>query len=439
MRKLLMIELNEVNFDFVQRYGERGELPRLNALIAAHGLIETISEQRYEQLEPWIQWVSAHTGLSLADHGVTRLGDIVDRPELKQIWELVEAAGYKVGAVSPMNARNDCANPGFFVPDPWTRTKVTGPGLMHRLYDAVAQIVNDNAQERVKPSSLAWLGAGLARYARPANYPLYAGLIASAPKKSWSRAMLLDLLLTDIFVTMTRRHDVDFASLFLNAAAHIQHHYMFNASVYSGPHANPDWYVRADADPLLDIYRLYDTLVGRIVDAFPQHRLMVATGLHQDPYPELLFYWRLRDHAAFLTEMEVPFARVEPRMSRDFVVFCDSTSQAAEAERIMAAAEASDGQKLFEIDNRGDSLFVMLVYPGDIKGLGYRVGNRQFEDLAGKTAFVAIKNGEHNGIGYLIDTDETAGVAKPQIPVTDLFERVRDNFGLRDIAALRAA
>lgn len=438
MRKLLMIELNEVNFDFVRRYGERGELPRLNQLIARHGLIETTSEQNYEELEPWIQWVTAHTGLALADHGVTRLGDIVDRPELAQIWELVEAAGHKVGAVSPMNARNECGAAGFFVPDPWTRTRVTGPALMHRLYDAVAQIVNDNAQERVKPSSLAWLGAGLARYARPANYPLYARLVAAARSRSWSKAMVLDLLLTDIFVTMTRKHDVDFASLFLNAAAHIQHHYMFNAGVYSGPHANPDWYVRADADPLLDIYRLYDTLIGEIADAFPQHRLLIATGLHQDPYPELLFYWRLRDHAAFLTEMEVPFARVEPRMSRDFVVFCENAEQAAEAERILNAAEASDGKKLFEVDNRGDSLFVMLIYPGDIKGLGYRVGNRQFDDLAGKTAFVAIKNGEHNGIGYLIDTDEGPG-PKAQVPLIDLFERVRRHFGLRDAGVRQAA
>src|ERR1044072_1483678 len=250
--------------------------------------------------------------------------------------------------------------------------------------------------------------------------------------------MVLDLLLTDIFVSMTRKHDVDFASLFLNAAAHIQHHYMFNAGGYAGPHANPDWYVRADADPLLHIRRLYDPLVGQIADAFPQHRLMIATGLHQDPYPDLLFYWRLRDHAAFLTEMEAPFGRVEPRMSRDFVVFCDSAEQAAEAERILGAAEASDGQKLFDVDNRGDSLFVMLVYPGDIKGLGYRVRNRQFDDLAGKTAFVAIKNGEHNGIGHLIDTDEGPG-PKAQVPLTDLFERVRANFGLQDAPERQAA
>jgi hypothetical protein len=439
MRKLLMIELNEVNFDFIRRYGERGELPRLNALVAAHGLIETSSEQRYEALEPWIQWVTAHTGLSLADHGVSRLGDILDRRDLAQIWELVETGGYTVGAVSPMNARNACRAAAFFVPDPWTRTEVTGSHLVRRLYDAIAQIVNDNARERVKPLSLAWLGAGLARFARPANYPRYASLVASARGRPWSRAMILDLLLTDLFVSLVRRHDADFATLFLNAAAHIQHHYMFNAGVYSGPHANPDWYVRADADPLLDVYRLYDRLVGQVADAFPGHRLLLATGLHQDPYPDLLFYWRLRDHAAFLTEIGVPFARVEPRMSRDFMVFCDGAEQAGEAERILKATEASDGRKLFEVDNRGDSLFVMLVYPGDIKGLGYRVGNRQFDDLAGKTAFVAIKNGEHNGIGYLIDTDEAGGPARQQVPLTDLFERVRRNFGLTDAPVRRAA
>ena len=59
----------------------------------------------YEHLEPWIQWVTAHTGLDFAEHGVFRLGDIVAR-DLPQIWEQLEEKGLRVGAICPMNAKH---------------------------------------------------------------------------------------------------------------------------------------------------------------------------------------------------------------------------------------------------------------------------------------------------------------------------------------------
>ena len=85
-RQLLLLELNEVNFDYVMQYCSRGELKTFASLEAKHGLSKTVSESKYEELEPWIQWVTAHTGLTLSEHGVFRLGDIVDH-DIPQIWE----------------------------------------------------------------------------------------------------------------------------------------------------------------------------------------------------------------------------------------------------------------------------------------------------------------------------------------------------------------
>ena len=104
-RSLIFLELNEVNFEFVRAYAGEGRLPTFANLIESHGFAVTESEQAYEQLEPWIQWVTAHTGKSFAEHGVFRLGDIVNH-DLPQIWECFEQRGLRVGAVSPMNAKN---------------------------------------------------------------------------------------------------------------------------------------------------------------------------------------------------------------------------------------------------------------------------------------------------------------------------------------------
>ena len=432
MTRLLFLELNEINFDHVRAYVERGRLPVLARLIRSHGICETTSERRYEELEPWIQWVTAHTGLSLSEHGVFRLGDIV-RHDIPQIWEELEAQGLTVGAVSPMNAKNRCREAAFFIPDPWTPTRVTGSAVMRRLYAAVSQAVNDNAQSRLTPSSAAWLLTGALLYARPANYARYSALAGAAlRRRPWAKALILDQLLADIFVRQVRGKRPDFASLFLNAGAHIQHHYMFNSPAYSGPLRNPDWYLAADEDPVLQVYELYDRIVGQVERAFPEARLMLATGLHQDPHPEVTFYWRLKDHAAFLRAIGVPFARVEPRMSRDFFVACADAEQAREAERRLGAVRAADGTPLFEIDNRGADLFVMLTWPHDIGAdFEYRVDNETRRGLRDEVAFVAIKNGEHNGIGYLIDTARSAADAPERFPLAQMPARIAQACGVK--------
>jgi len=429
-RQTLLLELNELNFDHLRHYAARGELPTLNRLIERHGVAETTSEERYEELEPWIQWVTAHTGLPLAEHGVFRLGDIRNC-DIPQIWEVLEAQGLTVGAVSPMNARNRCRDAAFFIPDPWTGGRLTAPPLLAHLYDGVAQAVNDNAAGRLTPASAAKLMAGAARYARTVNYTRYAGLAAQvARRRPSARALFLDLLLADVFVRETRRTQPDFASLLLNAGAHIQHHYMFNSPAYEGALRNPDWYVRSDADPVGEVYALYDRIVAQVERAFPEARLMIATGLHQDPHDSVTFYWRLTDHAASLAKLGVPFERVEPRMSRDFLIVCRSAEEAAEAERILASAAGDDGTPLFEVDNRGSDLFVMLTWPHDIPaGFSYRLGNRRMEGLREEVAFVAIKNGQHNSVGYYCDTGTAPGDLPARFPLADLPARIAAALG----------
>lgn len=429
--QVLMIELNEINFEQVEAYGRHGELPELNGLIEAHGVTETTSETEYEDLEPWIQWVSAHTGKSLDQHGVFRLGDIVGT-DIDQIWEQLESQGLKVGAISPMNAKNRCSNAAFFVPDPWTPTAVTGGTILRKMYGAIAQAVNDNAQDRLAKSSLAWLLTGLLRYARPSSYPVLAGLVRDAARgRSWAKALILDQLLADVFLSEVRRRQPDFASLFLNAGAHVQHHYMFSSAVYAGPHSNPDWYVAKDLDPVLDVYGLYDRIVGDVRRSFPEARLMLATGLHQDPYHAPTFYWRLKSHASFLRKLEIVFERVEPRMSRDFIIYCRTPEEAKDAERRLMQVTGQDREPLFEVDNRGTDLFVMLVWPHDIPvDFRYLVGNEQHGGLRDDVAFVAIKNGGHNGVGYFLDT----GASRPataRMPLTDLPDRIAHALGVR--------
>ena len=158
--KTILLGLNELNFDFVKYYISKGELQNFKKLFETQPPIVSRSEKDYKLLEPWIQWVTIYTGLSYKEHGVFRLGDIVEKPELSQLFEELESKGINVGAVSPFNADNRLESPAFFVPDPWTVTKLSGSRLVGKVYKSIRQLVNDNAQSKVSLSSLLNLGIG---------------------------------------------------------------------------------------------------------------------------------------------------------------------------------------------------------------------------------------------------------------------------------------
>jgi hypothetical protein len=112
---------------------------------------------------------------------------------------------------------------------------------------------------------------------------------------------------------------------------------------------------------------------------------------------------------------------VEPRMSRDFLVRCGSYDEALAGQRALEAATAEDGAALFEVDNRGNDLFVMFVYPSDIgPEARFRLGDRCIEGLRRRVAFVALKNGEHDGIGYFVDTGARLNPHDLPIPLASM-------------------
>ena len=428
MTPLIFLELNELNFEFVEHYARQGMLPAFARLIAAHGYARTRSEDVYEQIEPWIQWFTVHTGKSYAEHQVFRLGD-GPQAGVAQIWEALERKGLKVGAFSPMNAGNAVAEAAFFVPDPWTKTAVSAPPLMRAAYEAICQAVGDNAEGRVTPRSALPLLAGLVGYSRVRHWPQYLAEALAGLKSHWPRAIFLDRFLADCFFHLWGRTRPDFATVFLNGAAHIQHHYLFNSVAYHGPYRNPPWYLPAGVDPVREIYRLYDAVLADCLPLEPRPRIMIATGLHQDPMDEPVFYWRLRDHAAFLRSIGCEFVSVEPRMSRDFLVLCADGAQAAAAAARLASGCAPDGLPLFDVDNRGATLFVTLSYPREIRPRFTACFEQAtVDDFSREAVFVALKNGHHNGIGYFLDTGARAAPGADPIPLTELWQRMVSAF-----------
>ena len=403
--KTILFGLNELNIEYILFYIDKGLLPNFKKLFEFQKPIETISENEYSLLEPWVQWVTIHTGKSFSEHNIFRLGDIVNKPDVSQIFEELEDVGCSVGAVSPFNAENRLKSPSYFIPDPWTKTPASGNWLIKSLYKAIHQSVNDNAKSKLSFKSLTSLILGILFYV-PVSRWFYFFMKFLKVKDPGTKAIVLDSLLSDIHFSLWKKYKPNFSNLFLNAGAHIQHHYLFNSQAYKGDLQNPSWYCPENYDPLIQILSEYDYQIGRIL-SLNSVNLIIATGLHQKPHQRLTYYWRLNEHVKFLKLICIHnFDEVLPRMSRDFLINFNNEQDTILAEQKLNCFYASkDKNKIFNVDNRGTSLFVELVYPNDLSDtdtIYSKNTNQIVENFKCYVSFVAIKNGEHDGVGYLI-------------------------------------
>ena len=420
---MILLALNELNIDFVKGYIKEGRLPNFNILFN-NGIVTTTSEEKYELLEPWIQWVTVHSGKSYGEHLVFRLGDIVHRKDLLQIFEDLEDSGLSIGAISPFNADNRLKNSNFFIPDPWTQTNPSGSFIIKKLSKTISRFVNTNASGKVGILDFFWLLIGFLNYVRLKRWVKFIRLFLIR-KKPGVKAAILDMVLLEVFVTLQKRYKPDYSHVFFNGGAHVQHHYMFNSSQYKGDLKNPEWYCSSDWDPVFMMLEVYDTIIGDLLQA--GERIIGVTGLHQIPHTEQTFYWRPINHKEFLKEAGL-FGEfnVVPRMSRDFLIEITSEKQALDIENHLNSFRDSVlNNRVFEIDNRGNSLFVEIIYDNDlVDGLSFTSPNGiEVKDLRSKLAFVAIKNGKHDALGYVfsnLDMD-----LPNRIPLSEVYDFIR--------------
>ena len=427
---LILVELNEINFDVVQYYIDKGiSLPAMQHIIES-GLVITRSESEYDHLEPWIQWVSVHTGKEYSEHNIFRLGDFVNSKE-KQFFEQVEEAGFKVGAISPMNATNNLNNPSYFIPDPWTQTDSDKSFMSKIISKSIAQSVNDNAQSKLTFKTIVSLVFSFFIMVRPKKYFFMIKYALSSFGKSWRKALFLDMFLFEIHRKLHKNKKPNFSTIFLNAGAHIQHHFLFNSPYVSSTELkNPSWYINENFDPILEMLIVYDRLISDLIKQ-SNSELIIATGLSQKPYTHLKFYYRLKDHKDFLNDIGINYLNVIPRMTRDFLISFKSHEEAKIAEEKLSSILVNSEEQLFGvIDNRGKDIFVVLTYPFEIKNDTYINFENKRILLFDKVVFVAIKNGEHSSKGYAFFSKGLSEF-KSNSHVSNIHGIVLDYFGIK--------
>ena len=452
---IYFLQLNEINFDYIDEYIRLGYLPTFKKLFEKHGYVETTSETEHHLANPWIQWPTVHTGMSYAEHKVFRLGDIV-KTNHEMIYEALERNGVSVAALAAFNARNTTKSSDFFMPDPWTKTPFTGSKNLRRIYDALCQVTNDYAKKKISFQSYIDLLLGAVVNANKKYLSDYFLETLSYLKgKTWFRAIICDRLLIDTFVTQCRKHKPQFATVFLNGGAHLQHHYLFSSKAYSGKRINPEWHVGKDDDPLLDILQLYDTALNDTLDMAESDengRVIVATALHQNPHERETFYYRIDDHESFLEKIDIKYSSTYNLMTEDFVLCFENEQLALEAEQKILNVKTIDTEEIFYVEtadravrtlnkaaqifhteNRGKDIYIQLkpvaaLIPENTKIMSE---GKIVEDFGKLVTLAQVKNTHHHGVGYYADTGFQKGELPATFPLKDLFGMFLESYGIQ--------
>jgi hypothetical protein len=443
--RLIVLELNELCPALLDRLMAAGDLPNFGRLhTRAEVFVTTTADP---SLEPWVQWVSYHTGLPQAVHGVNEL-DEGHRISAPQIWDRTAAAGLDTLVFGAMNAGPAREERLSVVPDPWSRhVPCSDPefAVFHRfIAHKVAEHANPDARSGLSELaafvrftvshglSLRTVSRGMAQVLREK---------ARRSDRRWHRATILDLLAWDVFRDTWKRRQPDVAFFFANSVAFYQHRYW--------RHMAPEQYtvkpsaadMRAYGDAIATGYRALDALVGEAMEmAGPTGAVVLVTALSQQAnlkYEDIggKFVHRPRDFAKLLAWLGAPAGgTVEPVMTHEAWASYDTVAQ---ADAFVAALNAvtAEGQPVF--GSRRDGSRVMFwcdfIRPTARDLTMSRADGTQadFGSFFAPVGYVNASKHHPEGAFWIMAPNRPHRVEPQRIPLEDATRRTLDLMGLQ--------
>ncbi|MFN2454914.1 MAG: alkaline phosphatase family protein [Pyrinomonadaceae bacterium] len=352
---VIVLEFNELSPRLMDDFIEQGRLPNFARLRRESYVSMTDAEEQSPNLEPWIQWVTVHTGLSFKEHGVFDLdgGHKLNAPRL---WDLLSNAGYRVWVCGSMNAWAEKGINGFILPDPWsTKLRPYPEGEFDVYYDFVRRYVQEYTRDTVplsKMDHVRFVQFMVARGLSPQTITQTVQQLMNerGGKNRWRRAAILDRLQWDVFRRYWSKYRPDYATFFLNSTAHFQHIYWRNME--PGPfQLKPSPAEQAEyGNAVLFGYQQMDKLVGECLTlAGADTTVILCTALSQQPcliYEESggKSFYRVEEPQQLLSFAGISHDfKYAPVMSEQFRLYFQTEQD---------AAEACDKLKALRVDER---------------------------------------------------------------------------------------
>lgn len=417
-KAVILLEFNELTPSLMHRFMSAGDLPNFSKLHRESQVHVTDAEEApgTGRLNPWVQWVSIHSGLSTDEHGIFKLSD-GHKLTKDRIWDTLSAADRKVWVCGSMNAFFKGSPKGFVLPDPWSdKVKPFPENTFEAYYHFVRTQVQEHTNKKVPLSA--------SDYRRFMTFMMTHGLslntIIAVLKQlaserlqkgvGWRRATLMDRFQFDVFRHYWRKHRPHFATFFLNSTAHFQHKFWrdMEPEKFLNPSAAEEGSAQRDA--IRFGYQQMDQLVGRFLKlAGKEATILFATGLSQQPC--LKFeesggkrFYRPLDFKKLFNTLNLPGPyQVVPVMSEEFHLYFEDETCAETARGILASQHVAE-EAVFTMKRQGNELFGGCRIHHDLPKTSRLQKQGENQDLPFYEFFYqaeAVKSGMHHPDGML--------------------------------------
>ena len=354
--KILLIELNEFNLDLLNVAVKELGLKNIRKILNfRHSKTLSDDNEEGQGLDPWVQWVSIHTGKPSNIHNVFRIGDI-PKLELPQLWETLSENGISTGLWGTMNAsiknKKGCK---FFLPDPWAFSESGYPNSLNLfLY-----LPRYYAKNYILPSKIKLI-KGLFKFIFFfLRRKLLLGFIRESilsiliilrnGLKNTTLFVLFDMINTFAFLKYKSITNPDFSVIFLNSLAHLQHHFWNNHKI---------------TREMKMCLRVLDRIFGLLLNSKKSNEtIVVINALSQrNVYKKGIYIYRQIDSQRFLDNVNIKYSKFEEGMTNDGHIFFDSKNDLDHAYLVLSDAKLNN-KKMFYLEkdhNSKNEIFFQL-------------------------------------------------------------------------------
>jgi len=450
-RPVIMLELNELCPPILDRMMAAGDLPHFKELHQRSDVHVTWTDD--EDLEPWVQWVTLHTGKTQTTHRAKELdeGHLVQLP---RVWDFLGDQGIDSLVFGSMNG-GAVSNKVFLVPDPWSvRVQPTDASysIFHRF---ISFFVTEHTNEKAKPTGKMTLGFALFMLThglKPATCITAVKQLFTEKTKGceqkWGRALILDLLMWDVFAHAYKRQKPQFATYFANSTAFLQHRYWRHmqpeAFSVKPSHAEMQSYGHA----IEHSYQHMDAIVGRAVQLAKTTgaRIVFATALSQEAnlrYEDIggKFVYRPHDFIALNTLAGGPAnVTFEPVMTHQTWASFATVAEAIAFENTLQSLQ-HNGQTIMEWRRAEARVmfwcrFISVVDEGMLITATQTAKTVPFATLFALVGQVNNSQHNRNGAFWLERDDARSHVHAQKLPLESVTEKLLALFGKTAVSGI---
>lgn len=443
---VICLEFNELTPSVLDKFIADGKLPNFKKLKEGSIVQTTDANASGEWLNPWVQWVTIHSGLDASEHEVYRLSNAY-KLNVPAIWDVISNAGQKVWMCGSMNPWSNETLNGHLLPDPWSHQFNAYPAGEFDAYDT---FVRKNVQEYAAKKS----PVSFRERIRFLNYMLDHGLHLSTIKRictqlasewlgnhRWKRAAVLDAIQYDLFEWYYKKHKPQFATFFSNSAAHYQHKYWRNMEPEKFMIRPTAGEQRSYKNAILFGYQQMDQILGRVMTLAPDATIMLISGLSQRAYREKdqtggVRYYRLHNKQSLVEVLNIAGEfSYEPIMADEFFLrFVNEIDAEACAARLNSLT-LPDGTPAFATELDGSEVIGQckcrqLLPSGAVLKVKGSEQTIPFDDVFYWVD--SVKSGAHHpdGIFWLSKPGATPEVREEPVALTQIAPTILDCLGV---------